>query len=134
MTTWHAIGTEPVRNGVPGGDYEVTDAWNVRLRNDALPNAVVDVDYWVDRLHYGNPEVPSEPPEYGITGMIQFTICTGPDDPGGTETWGGIQYDNDADPLGYDDPDKADKAARFQAERWIAMADKFMIWDGRPFR
>lgn len=127
---WYAIDDKPVRNGVPSGDYEVTEAWNVRLHNDALPNAVVDADYFVERTM---AEAEGDPPEYAVTGMIQFTICDDRDDPGGTETWADIEYDNDADPLAYSNIREADEAARGQAQRWIEMADKFMQWDGQPF-
>jgi len=131
---WYATDAEPRRNGTPGGDYQVADAWNVRLLNDAIPGAVVDVDYFAERSQQDQSEVPSEPAEYGVTSMISYTVCTDRDDPGGTETWAGIRYDYEADPLGYDDTEKADKAARFQAERWIADAAEFMQWDGKPFQ
>lgn len=129
---WYAIDAEPRRSGTPGGDYEVTDSWNVRLHNDALPGAVVDVDYYVERTHPQNSEVPNEPPEYGVTGIIHYTLCTDRNDPGGTETWADIQYDNDADPLAYDDIEEADQAASHQAWRWIRQAGMFMAWDGQP--
>lgn len=132
---WYAIDTEPVRNGNPGGDDEVTDAWNVRLHNDALPHAVVDVDYFAEWPGRGSgTDNYTDPAEYVVTGMIQFTVCTDREDPGGTETWADISYDTEADPLAYDDLDKADQAARYQARRWIRMAAMFMTWDGEPFR
>lgn len=130
---WYATDSEPRRNGTPGGDYEVSDAWNVRLFNDAMPTAVADVDYYVEQTRDGQGEVPAGPAEYGVAGMISYTVCTDRGDPGSTETWADIRYDNDADPLGYEDIEKADKAARFQAERWIGNAAKFMAWDGEPF-
>ena len=128
---WYAVDNK--RNGTPGGDYQVTDSWNVRLYNDALPGAVVDVDYYAERSHPQNSEIPADPPEYGVTGMLQYTLCTDRDDPGGTETWADIQYDNEADPLAYGDLHKADQAARFQASRWVRHAAMFMEWDGKPF-
>src|SRR5215469_14431200 len=27
--SWYPVDTEPKRNGTPGGDYQVTDSWNV---------------------------------------------------------------------------------------------------------
>ena len=130
---WYAIDTEPVRNGTPGGDDEVTDAWNVWLHNDSLPHAVVDVDYFAEHPGRGSgTDNYTDPPEYVVTGMLQFTICTDRSDPGGAEEWADIEYDNDADPLGYDDLGEADKAARYQAERGIRNASAFMAWDGQP--
>lgn len=132
---WYAIDSRPVRNGVPGGDYEVTDAWNVRLHNDALPHALVDADYFVEALPTTEDGVHAGPvvTEYAVTGMVRLTICDDREDPGRTETWADIQYDNDADPLAYSAIENADSAAKFQAERWVQMADKFMQWDGKPF-
>jgi hypothetical protein len=112
----------------------VTEEWNVRLRNDALPNAVVDVSYCAEWPGRGSgTDNYDDPPEYVVTGVIQFTVCDDPEDPGDTETWADLEYDNDADPLAYADPDKADEAAKFQAQRWIWDAGKFMTWDGEPF-
>jgi len=130
MNGWHAIDTEPQRNGASFGDNQAADNWGVRLRNDALPNAVVDVDYCAE---FTRAEEEGDDPEYAVTGMIHFTVCDDPDDPGGTETWADIEYDYDADPLGYTDLAEADQAAKFQAQRWIWDAGKFLVWDGQPF-
>lgn len=130
---WYVNGTEPVRNGTPGGDYEVADSWHVELRNDAHPDAVVDVDYYAERPVNGASEIPAEPGEYVVTGMLSYILCTDRENPGSTQTWGRILYDRKADALAYDDISEADQAARFQAARWVGQAAMFMSWDAKPF-
>lgn len=128
--SWYAVKPEVTSNGTPGGDLEVTDAWNVRLWNDDLPNAVLDVDVYVEYVADAEMQPTGE---YVVSAMLQYTICDDRERPGDTEHWADIEYDNDADPLGYTDIEPADSSAKRIAEDYARNADKYIIWDGEPF-
>ena len=72
-----------------------------------------------------------EPP-YVITSMISYLVCTDPADPGGTEVWSDMDYDDEADPFFYQSLEAADAAARKAADKWVANGDYWITWDGTP--
>lgn len=112
--------------GYVGGDWQVSEGWNVRYLPATEPNdgqhALIDENFYVE----SKADDGSGP--YVVTCQTMYQICTDLDDPGGTEVYCDYEYDLDADVLMYDDLDRAIDSTRRLAE--IDDAHSF-LWDGR---
>lgn len=129
-TLWRPDGTGVQPGGDIGGDYQVSDAFSVRFVRDDL-SVVVD-KYWYVELIV-DTEVPPAPNDrrYRVTCLMMYTICTDVRDPGGTETWADLAYDNTTDPTIYADYTAAERSAQLLAEVDSRIGAWRIAWDGR---
>lgn len=129
---WHPDKTGLLEDaGDVGGDIQVGGAYEVRFVRDDKPGSLFTVQAFAS----GNivmQEDETEGIEYGWDGQIQYLTCTDPEDPGGTETWSGIES-LPGSVLVAEGIEEAEDAARREAEDWLANYAKYIRWDGEPF-
>jgi hypothetical protein len=124
--TWKRDEQGVMKGGWVGGDNAVDEAWSVRFIADGEPadglRALIDSNWYVEQL----PEHTAESPAFGVVNMTQYTLCTNLDDPGLTEVWSDITYEDGA--LVYTTIEAAEATAKANAEG--ESGDDYG-WDGR---
>lgn len=114
--------------GPVGGDYQVSDGWNVRYTLQDGPDdglhAIIDENFYVE----SGPDGASP---YVVTTQTMYQVCTDPEDPGGTEVYADYEYDEDDDITLYFDSDGLARA--IASTRRLAELDRsdMFLWDGR---
>jgi hypothetical protein len=124
---WHPDGTGITSEGdSAGGDIQRGDSYSVRFICDDIPGSLVTVTFYA-----------AEPGEdsggYVVQRQIEWMVCEDPADPGGTEIWSDVEYDDTVL------PDWASLAiAEAEARRNAGIALAFdaddISWNGHPFR
>lgn len=115
--------------GSVGGDYQVSDGWNVRYTLQDGPDdglhAIIDENFYVESQNRDGAG-----PFY-VTTQTMYQVCTDPEDPGGTEVYADYEYDGDDDVLLYYDGDGLERA--IASTRRLAELDRsdMFLWDGR---
>lgn len=114
-------GVQP--GGDVGGDYQVSDAYSVRFIRPDLPGSLI-TDYWyVERDERDG--------SYYVRCQIEFLLCRDPADPGSSELWAGVAYDDDSDPRDYIDLHAAtDRAQKLTSADALRGAGR-ICWNGR---
>jgi hypothetical protein len=119
---WHPDNHGVTAGGDIGGDIQAGDSYEVRFVRDDMPGSLITVTvyavYW------------DENREYATQTQIEWMVCGDPADPGGTEIWSDVVYDDGA--LVYDKLEQADHAAREAAENELAHGAGAQGWDGQP--
>lgn len=132
-TTWTPLDDEwgiVAIGGDIGGDIQCGESWTVRYHNEAIPNAIVSVTVYPVCYAWLREPDPSQPPEYGVQSQYEYLVCTDRSDPGGTEEWSDVEYEDST--LACPDAEDAARWARKTAED---IARSFQPeWDGKPFR
>lgn len=107
----------PVRNGQPGGDRQIDDAWNRRFVQDLDDGtfAVIDVDFYTAELDGRTI----------LERQTEYTLCTDPKAPGDSELWADVRH-VEVEFSGVPTDDDAHRACL------AVSADEF-DWDGQPF-
>jgi len=131
---WQTQDPAVAPGGDVGGDYQAGEAWSVRLASDQVPGALITVYVFAEAGRRRDPDMGDVPAdgEYHVQVMTEYLTCTDISDPGGTETWSDMVYDDAASPRTYNDGDEADQAARKLAGAYAANPGRFG-WDGEPF-
>lgn len=147
---WRLDGQNPQRGGDVGGDIQAADSWCVRfvgdpreMRDFTHPFRAQQAQPGVERLvgkqlhsvvtvyTYAASkswETVLRGPWHVAT-QAEMTVCTDPNRPGDTEVWNGGKYIDDR--RAYDDLDKAERAARDLADRYVHDRRPPVAWDGR---
>jgi hypothetical protein len=124
---WRQAGPVDDRDDV-GGDAQAGRAYGMRCTNPRLPNALVEVHFYVAySLSEAAKARPSGPP-YFVRRSLTYTIAGDVTRPGDTEQWcdsGDREVDGPYGAL-----DLAEDAARALAR---AFRPSCLTWDGRPF-
>ena len=125
MTGWRPDGTGIQPGGDIGGDIQASDSYSVRFRHPDLPNAVITC------TAYAAEDADRNPGEFFLQVETEYLTCTDPSDPGGTETWSDVTYDEEDGRI-WDTAGEAEEAARQRAAEELGDADS-LEWDGEPW-
>lgn len=129
MDGWHPDGTGVENAGDVGGDIQVGPAWSVRYVNDAKPRSLITTSVYAVDHNNDDPERRGE--EYAWQAETEFLVCTDPADPGGTELWSDLDYEDGY--FGYETLPEAESEARKVAENLnTEQAASAHKWDGEP--
>lgn len=120
---WRPDDTGVDSNGDCGGDIQRGDSYSVRYVRPDMPGSLITETYYAT-------EYDSLPGEFGVQRQVEFMVCEDPADPGGTEIWSEVTYD-DVSYLVIDTEAEAEREAREFAE---AALDRGWThgWDGLP--
>lgn len=129
MSTWRLDGTGIVDNGNVGGDIQAGPAWSVRYVRDDMPGSLItETVYAVD---WKNATRPERGHNYAYQIQTEFLVCTDPSDPGGTEVWSDVHYEDS-----YLDGYMLAEAKREAREvaKWLNTEAQAGVhgWDGKP--
>lgn len=109
--------------GDVGGDHQVSDAYSVRFIRPDLPGSLI-TDYWyVERDERDG--------SYDVRCQIEFLLCRDPADPGSTELWAAVAYDEDSDPRDYAELHTAIGSAQQLAAVDVVGGAGRIRWNGR---
>jgi hypothetical protein len=122
---WQPDGTGIVSNGDCGGDIQRGDSYSVRFRHPDLPNAIITCSA------YAAEDTDRNPGEFFLQVQTEWLICDDPAQPGDTEIWSDVTYD-DEDGRIWDTVGEAEQAARQRAAEELGDADS-LEWDGEPW-
>lgn len=111
VNEWTPLDTEPMEDGTVGGDgasWAYSARWARKLENGNTA-LITQYFYPVDLrerlsesdLEKYNEELGEETQLWEVEGYVEYLICTDPEDPGSTEVWSDIEYDDMIDILKY---------------------------------
>jgi hypothetical protein len=127
---WHPDG-KGILPGGDVGDIQAGDSYSVRFVRDDMPGSLITVKVYAVEPHFvGVPGPQGAGAEYAWQEQVEFMVCEDPADPGGTETWSDVEYE-DSD-LVYETLAEADRAARSVAEGELRHHAATQEWDGKP--
>lgn len=101
---WRADGDGVGSSGDCGGDIQWGDSYSVRYVRPDMPGSLITVTFYA-------VEYDENPGEFGVQRQVEFMVCEDPADPGGTEIWSEVTYD-DVNDLVIDTADEAEREAR----------------------
>ena len=126
---WHLDGKGIIDGGDVGGDIQVGTAWSVRYIRDDMPGSLITVNVYAVDHDNDNPDRRGE--EFAIQTQTEFMVCADPSDPGGTEIWSDLDYEDGV--FAYETLAEAETAAREAAENDnTEAAASAQGWDGKP--
>ena len=120
---WRPDGTGVDSYGDCGGDIQRGDSYSVRFVRPDLPGSLITETYYA-------VEYDECPGEYVVQRQVEFMVCEDPADPGGTEIWSEVTYD-DVSYLVKDTEAEAEQEAREFADAALGHGDTHG-WDGQP--
>lgn len=128
---WHPDGHGVTIGGDVGGDIQAGDSYEVRFVRDDMPGSLITVNVYAVEPHFvGEPGPKGAGREYAIQTQTEYLVCADPSDPGGTEIWSEVEYEDWV--LAYETLAEADQAARQSAEGERAHGVAAKEWDGKP--
>jgi hypothetical protein len=121
---WQPDGTGVVSAGDIGGDIQAGNSYSLRYVRADMPGSLITVSY------YG-AEYDECPGEFIVQRQVEWMVCEDPADPGGTEIWSDVAYD-DVTEMYLDTAGEADAEARQCVEEDAADGSGYFGWDGQP--
>lgn len=121
-TNWQSDGRGILPGGSCGGDFQSTDAFNVRYvlsGQTQPPYALVTVSFYGEDCRGGHM----------VTRQAEYLTCTDLRDPGSTEQWANARYET-ADNTRYGTAAEAARRAREFADQHRASDIR---WNGEPW-
>ena len=120
---WRADATGVDSNGDCGGDIQRGDSYSVRYIRPDLPGSLITVAFYA-------VEYAELPGEFVVQRQVEFMVCDDPADPGGTEVWSEVTYDDVTYVVIGTEAEAEQEAREFAAEAldrgWTH------AWDGQP--
>lgn len=125
--TWLELGPMINDDGQMGGDTQIGAAPSRRFIHSVLPGRVVDMSAYPIRGDGSDP-MPAEDAPIHVQVQFNYVICRDLSDPGGTEMWADVRYDEPVH-----GPFRSLKAAERRARAIVVgfVPDPF-LWDGDP--
>jgi len=118
---WQPDGSGVRPGGHGGGDIQRGDSYSVRYVRPDMPGSLIT------RTAYAVENVPGE---FTVQIQTEWLICTDPRDPGGTEIWSDVSYDDEGAPI-YSSAADGERAARQVAAELLGDAGAH-DWNGHP--
>lgn len=122
-TGWRPDGTGICSIGDCGGDIQAGDSYSVRYVRPGKSGSLITVTFYP-------VEYDELPGEFVVQRQVEFLTCEDPADPGGTETWSDVTYD-DVSVLVLDTAAEAEQEAREFAEQALGHGWTHR-WNGEP--
>jgi hypothetical protein len=123
MATWQPDGTGIQDGGDCGGDIQAGNSYSVRFTRRDMPGSLVTITFYP--VEYDNC-----PGEFVVQRQIEWMVCRDPRDPGSTEIWSDVEYDDVSDTVS-GTVAGAEREACGKATYALGTADEIK-WDGQP--
>jgi len=123
MGQWRTDGTGVQPGGDCGGDIQAGDSYSARFVRPDLPGSLMTVTFYP-------VEYDECPGEFVVQRQLEWMVCGDPRDPGGTEIWSDVAYD-DMPSRVMGSRREAGKEARAFARAELERAWTY-AWDGQP--
>lgn len=81
----------PQEHGDVGGDNQLSGAWGRRFLRD---DTTGDGEYAMVTVTFYTESDPNDGDRVLLTRQVEYMLCRDPQDPGGTEVWSDLRYDD----------------------------------------